>query len=120
MISAAEDDKVFLKIGENEDINSLQNVLEAYKIDSGFIEGFGKVKFIETENEKFSGEVILFGLISNLKEKPHLKLYCCSKQTGVVKKFISDELIIIVRKFNKIRLNTIIDEDGKPKLVIKD
>jgi hypothetical protein len=120
MISAKEDNIIFLKLGENEDINSLQNALEAYEIKSGFLEGFGKLKFIETENEKFSGEVILFGLISDLKGKPHLELYCYSKQAGKVKNFISNELIVVVKKFNKIKLNSMIDEEGKLRLVIED
>lgn len=120
MISASEGDIVFLKLGENENLENLENILEAYEINSGFLEGFGKVKYIETENEKFSGEIILFGLISELKGKPNLKLYCYSSHSGRVRNFLSEELTIIVRRFDKIKLSSMIDEEGKERMVIKD
>ena len=117
MISAREDNIVLLKLGEGENMDSLLNVLEAYEINSGIIEGFGKLR---TENSQGSMEVILKGVISKLKGRPHLDLYSFSKQTSKLRDFISEDLIFVVRKFDKIKLNSILDESGNIKLSIED
>jgi hypothetical protein len=121
MISARENNTILLKFGRGEDINVLQNVLESYNVKSGYLEGFGEIESIESEKGvSAAGEVILYGIISNLKGKPYLELYCYSEKTSKLKNFFAKNLIIIIKKFDEIKLNSILDEEGKMKLSIEE
>ena len=120
MISAREGNIVFLKLSKNENFNDLQNLIETYEIKSGFLEGFGKLKYIETEEEVIDIEdVILFGIISELKDNPYMEVYCYSdKKTGKIKNFVADNLIIIIRRFDEIKVYSRLNEKGKLELSI--
>ncbi len=119
MISAREGNIIFLKLGEGENMDSLLNTLEPYEVDSGIVEGFGRLKVVREKKEISDPmEFILRGVVSKLKDKPHLDLYGCSKETEKIRDFVSNSVVLTVRKFDEIKLNSIIDDDGKVKLSI--
>lgn len=121
MISAKENNFIFFKFGKNETVDDFLEALQTYGIKSGFLYGFGKLNTIETGNRILEvEEVILQGVISNLKGKPHLELYCFSNQTQKIKNFVSQDLIIVVNEFRKIKLISILDEQGNFNLNISD
>lgn len=121
MISAREGNIVFLKLGEGENMNSLLNTLETYEVDSGIVEGFGELKVVREEKGISDPmKFMLSGVISNLKGRPHLDLYGYSKDTEKIKDFVSKNVVLTVRKFDEIKLSSIIGEDGRVKLSIED
>ncbi len=121
MISAREEDIIFLKFSKNENFNDLQNVLETYRIKSGFLEGFGELKCVETEEGIIDvKKAIIFGTISELKEKPHIELYCYSNKTSKIKNFITEDFTLIIKQFSKIDLHSRLNEKGKLELSISE
>ncbi len=121
MISAREEDIIFLKFSKNENFNDLQNILETYRIKSGFLEGFGELKCVETEEGIIDvKKAIIFGTISELKEKPHIELYCYSNKTSKIKNFITEDFTLIIKQFSKIELHSRLNEKGKLELSISE
>lgn len=114
MISAREDNTIFLKLSKNENFNDLQNIAETYEIKSGFLEGFGELKCIETEEGIVDvKKAIIFGTISELREKPHIEVYCYSSKANKIKNFVAEDFTIIIRQFDKIELKSRLNEKGK-------
>ncbi|OYT43281.1 MAG: hypothetical protein B6U88_01430 [Candidatus Aenigmarchaeota archaeon ex4484_56] len=115
MISAKEGNIVFLKLSKNDNINDLQSLAETYEIKAGFLEGFGKLRYIETEDGVINVDnVVLFGIISELKGKPHIEIYCYSnKKTGKIKNFVADDTTIIIRRFDEIKVYSRLNEKGE-------
>ena len=121
MISAREGNIIFLKLGEGENMNSLLNTLETYEIYSGFADGFGKLKVVrEQKGLSDSMQFILKGVVSRMRDKPHLDLYGYSQNVEKIKDFVSNNMVLIIRKFDEIKLRSIIDENGKIKLSIEN
>ncbi|MCD6274470.1 MAG: hypothetical protein J7J15_00360 [Candidatus Aenigmarchaeota archaeon] len=119
MISAREGNIVFLKLSKNENLNDLQNLIETYEIKSGFLEGFGEFKIVETESGIIEvKKAIIFGIISELRKKPYIELYCYSNEVSKINNFVAEEFIIIIRKFDDIELKSRLNEKGNLELSI--
>ncbi len=114
MISAKEGKEIFLKLSKNENFNDLQNAVETYEIKSGILQGFGELTHIETEDGIVDlKEAIFFGVISELREKPHIEIYCYSNNINKIKNFVAVDFIITIKQFDEIKLYSRLNEKGK-------
>jgi hypothetical protein len=120
MISAKEKEIVLVKLSDNETLNDLQNVLEAYEIKSAIIRGFGSLKVIECEDKIVdAGESIIEGAVSELEGKPYIDIYCHTMgTTGRIKNFVANNFLLTLKVFHEIQLISRKNEKGDMQMTI--
>lgn len=122
MISAKEKEIILVKMAENENLNDLQSLIEAYEIDSAIVRGFGQVKVVEAENKIANGgQAIIEGVVSSLDGKPYIDIYChIGGFTGKVKNLVANDIFLTIKCFHEIKLISRKNEKGKLQLAMSN
>jgi len=115
MISAYDEGKVFLFLEEGEGIEEINEILAQYKIDSGYLIGFGsleKVNFNVGEEEKEEFDVVVSNLSGLVCEGRVCNLYGNFSAgykvfSAKIESFRSKKMFLLVLPFGKIKIRQI-------------
>ncbi len=118
MISAYEEGKLFLLLENGEGMEELSEILSQYKIDSGYIIGFGtleRINFKVGTEEKEEFDVVVSNLSGLVSEGKICHVHACFSSgykvyNAKVDNFVSKKMFLLILPFERIKIRKIEDK----------